>query len=76
MFPRKVVEKIKTHFVLNIFFRRSYRLWENVKKYSRAGQATDVNTVHVQCILCKVKVKVTPVQALGLCTGRAAHRGE
>jgi len=35
----------------NFFPRRSYRLWENVEKYSRAGQATDNNTVHAQCML-------------------------
>jgi len=25
----------------NIFFRKSCRLWDNVEKYCRAGQATD-----------------------------------
>ena len=33
MFQTKVVEKIKTHFVFcNFFFRKSYRLWDNVEK--------------------------------------------
>ena len=44
MFQTKVVEKIKTHFVFNnFFFRKSYRFWDYVGKYSRAGQATDDN---------------------------------
>ena len=29
-----------THFVVSIFFRKSYRLWDNLEKYCRAGQAT------------------------------------
>ena len=32
-FLRQIVEKIKTHFVFsNFFFRKSYRLWDNVEK--------------------------------------------
>jgi hypothetical protein len=45
-FGTKVAEKIKTHFVFNnIFFQKSYRLWDNVAQYCRAGQATDDNTI-------------------------------
>ena len=40
----KFVEEIKTHFVFsNFFLWKSCRLWENVEKYCRAGQATDDN---------------------------------
>jgi len=35
------------HFIFNkIFFRKSWRLWDNVAKYCRTGQATDVNMAH------------------------------
>jgi hypothetical protein len=42
----KIVEKIKTHILrlIRFFFRTSRRLWDNVEKYCRAGQATDDNT--------------------------------
>ena len=37
MFRTKVVEKIKTHILCSVtfFFRKLYRLWENVGKYRR-----------------------------------------
>jgi len=36
----KVVEKIKTHILCSImFFRKSYRLWDNVEKCGRARHA-------------------------------------
>jgi hypothetical protein len=42
MFQTKVVEKIKTHILYSVnFFRKSYRLWDNVEKWGRAGQAID-----------------------------------
>jgi len=48
MFQTEAVEEIKTHILYSItFFRKSCRLWDNVAKYCRAGQATDVNMVHV-----------------------------
>jgi hypothetical protein len=55
-FQTKVVEKIHTyiHFVFSdpfFFSRKSCRLWDNVEKYSRAGQATDDNMAHVHCLL-------------------------
>jgi len=36
------IENQSTHFVFKIFFppRKSCRLWDNVEKYCRAGQAT------------------------------------
>jgi hypothetical protein len=46
MFQTKVVEKIDTNFLLVIFFsRKSWLLLYNVKKVSRAGQATDDMTL-------------------------------
>jgi hypothetical protein len=52
MFQTKVVEKIKTHILrsLTFLFPKSYRLWYNVEKYCRAGQATDNNMAQAHCI--------------------------
>ena len=42
MFQTKVVEKIKTHILCSVTFsRKSYRLWDNVGKYSTDVAATD-----------------------------------
>ena len=35
----------------SIFFLKSCRLWDNVDKFCRAGQATDNNTAHAHCML-------------------------
>jgi len=52
MFQTKFVEEIKTHILFPITFSvKSYRLWDNVEKYRRAGQATDVNMEHAHCVL-------------------------
>ena len=53
MFQIKAVEEIKTHILCSVtfFFRKSCRLWENVGKYCRAGQATDDNMAHAHCML-------------------------
>ena len=53
MFQTKVVEKIKTHILCSVtffFFRKSCRLWDNVEKYGRAGQATYDNKAHAHCM--------------------------
>jgi len=48
----KFVEKLKTHFVLIIFFtRKSCLLWNKVEKYCRSGQGTDDNMAHAHCML-------------------------
>jgi hypothetical protein len=49
----KVVEKIKTHIFLlcNPPPRKTYRVWDNVKKYCRDRQATDENMAHSQGML-------------------------
>jgi hypothetical protein len=52
MFQIKVEEKIKTHFVWNNFFFRTFcRLRDNVEKYCREGQATDDNMEQAHCML-------------------------
>jgi len=53
MFPAEVVEKLEIHILCSetFFFRKSCRLWDNVEKYGRPGQATDDNTAHVHCML-------------------------
>jgi hypothetical protein len=50
MFQTKFVEKIETHFVLKYWFRKSWRLRDNVEKYCRAGQATE-NMMHAHSML-------------------------
>jgi len=49
----KFVEKIKAHILcpINLFFEKSYLLWENVQKYDYARQATDDNTTHASYML-------------------------
>ena len=52
MYQTKSVDEIKTHILCSItFFRQSCRLWENVEKYGRAGQATDDNMTYSHCML-------------------------
>jgi len=46
------VEKVITHILYSItLFRKSCRLWNEVKKYCRAGQATDDNMSHAHSML-------------------------
>ena len=54
MFQTKVVEKIKTHILCSVtFFLKSCRLWDNVGKYCRAGQAAAGNmALHRKCAHC------------------------
>jgi len=52
MFQTNVIEKIKAHILCSVTFpRKSCRLWENVEKYYRAGQATDANMAYANCML-------------------------
>jgi hypothetical protein len=52
MFETKFIEKTKTHFFLSVMYlRKSCRLWDNVKKYGRAKEATDDNMAHAQYML-------------------------
>ena len=49
----KVVERIKTHILCSVtVFRKSCRLWENVGKRGKAGQATDGNTTRRMRFAC------------------------
>jgi hypothetical protein len=53
MFQIKVIKKIKTHILCSVIFifRKLCRLWDNVGKYCRVGQATDGNMAHEHCML-------------------------
>jgi len=53
MFQTQVVEKLEIHILCSVTFfpRKSCRLWDNVEKCCRAGQATDDYTAHVHCML-------------------------
>jgi len=52
MFQTEVVEEIKTHILHSItIFQKLCRLWDNVGKYCRAGQATDDNMARAECML-------------------------
>jgi len=52
MFQTKVVEKIKTHILCSVtLFRKSCRLWDDMEKYGRAGQATVDRVAHAHCML-------------------------
>jgi len=35
----------------NLFFRKSFRLWDNGEKYCEVGEATDDNMAHAHCML-------------------------
>ena len=53
MLQKKFVQKIKTHIMFkSVFPRKSRRLWDNVKKYGRARQATDDNIIRYMFIAC------------------------
>jgi len=51
IFQTKLWRKSKHAFYVQYLFRKSCRLWCNVEKYCRAGQATDDNAAHVHCLL-------------------------
>jgi hypothetical protein len=52
MFQTKVAQKLKTHILCSVtFFRKSCRLWDNVGKFCRGGQATDGNMAHAHWVL-------------------------
>jgi len=52
---KKIVQKIKTHIFYSInFIRKSYHLWDNVEKYSRAGKATET-TWRMACWIPKTR---------------------
>jgi hypothetical protein len=47
-----VIEKVKTHFIFNIFFRKFCILWENVEKYNKAKWVTDDNIIRRMRLAC------------------------
>jgi hypothetical protein len=53
-------ENQNTHFIINNFFHKSCRLWDNVEKYGTARQATDENMIwHMRIVLWVTKAKDT-----------------
>jgi hypothetical protein len=59
MFQTKVVEKIKSHVLSSVtFFFKSYRVWDNVEKYGRTGQATNNDIIRRMRFACWI-TKVT-----------------
>jgi hypothetical protein len=60
VFQAKVVEKLETHTVCSVaFFKKSSRLWDNVEKYCRRGQATDDKRAHADFMLNTLGYKLT-----------------
>jgi hypothetical protein len=56
MFQKKLLEKIKTNFMINNLFLKIVCLWDNVVKYGGDGEATDDNIiwrVHFVCWIIK-----------------------
>jgi hypothetical protein len=52
MFQTKFVEKIKTHILCSITsFRKLCHLWDKVKKYGKAREATNDNVAIAHCLL-------------------------
>jgi hypothetical protein len=53
MLQTKVVEKTRAQILVSVTFfsRKSRRLWDNVEKYYRAGQATDGNMARAHCLM-------------------------
>jgi len=52
MFQTKVVEEIETHILCSVtFFRKSFRLWDNVETYCRTRQDTDDHMAHALCMV-------------------------
>jgi hypothetical protein len=49
MYP--VLDKIKTHILCSLFFRKSCPLCDYVEKYCKAGQATDNTIGHAHFML-------------------------
>jgi hypothetical protein len=51
IFRITLYRKSKHIFYSITFFRKSYRLWDNVEKYGRARQATDGDTAYALWML-------------------------
>jgi hypothetical protein len=53
MFQTKTVETIKAHILCSVIFfsKKSCRLSDNVEKHCTAGEATDDNMAHANCMV-------------------------
>jgi hypothetical protein len=60
MFQKKVVEKIKTHFMVNIFFWKPMPFFlDNVATYGRTSRNTDDNVMRRMRFAClKTKARI------------------
>ena len=47
----KFVEKMETQFCVQCPPQKSCRLYDNVEKFCRTGQATDDSMMHAHCIM-------------------------
>jgi hypothetical protein len=52
IFQTEVLQKIRTLLCLRTFFRKWYRLWDNVKKYGGSREATDDNIIRRMRFAC------------------------
>jgi len=48
---KRFIENQNSHFMLNNVFLKSCRLWDNVEKLCRAGQATSDNMLQAHFML-------------------------
>jgi len=51
---RNCRENQNTHFTSNNFFFKSCRLWNNVERYCRAGEATEDNMARRRRFACRI----------------------
>jgi hypothetical protein len=58
----------------NFFFRKSCRLWDNVEKCSRDGQATDGNMAYAHCVMDTYGYKICNTYCLSSATMVARKR--
>jgi len=48
---KSCIRRQNTHFMVSTFFQRWCCLWNNMEKYGRTEQATDISMVHAFCLL-------------------------
>jgi len=65
VFQTKVVERIRIHIFCSVW--KSCRLWDNVEKYCRTGEATGDNMTRAHCVLCTYGKTHTHTHTIGIC---------